>query len=346
MPHFGEWRHSMGSATKIFAAALALQLICIKPALAAVGSAELERHALAAPVAAESSVPALAAYLVSNANTDADKAWVIFRWIGDRVSYDIDAYLAGRMRDANATAEQVLARRTSICDGYAVLFRDLARNAGLEVTKLSGYAKAYGVPADTVFANENHAWNLVRIQGVWRIVDPTWGAGYINGDRYKKKLDPLYFFAEPQQIKFTHWSQDATWRGVAVAGIAKAEFETMPQVDPGLFHAGVSGEALSAAAQTPGFREFVHVFEQNHQDLVLLEAPLVAHLRAGAEYRLRYRSDAFEEIVAIHDGKWERLTRAGNIFEANIRPGPGNILITGRPKSTGRPTSLFEYTVE
>ena len=310
------------------------------------GSKELERHALAAPAAAEASIPALSAYLVGPATNESDKAWVIFRWIGDRVSYDIEAYLAGRMRDADLSAEQVLARRTSVCDGYAVLFRELARQSGLEVVKLSGYAKAYGVPANEVFTSENHAWNLVRINGTWRIVDPTWGAGYINGDLYKKKLDPLYFFAEPQQIKFTHWSQDAAWHGVAVAGISKAQFETMAQVDPGLFRAGVSGEALSAAAQAPGFREFVHVFEQNHQDLVLLEAPLAEHLQAGAAYRLRYRSDAFEEIVAIHDGKWERLTRTGNIFEATIRPGPGNILITGRPKSTGRPTSLFEYSVE
>ncbi|MFA7269398.1 MAG: transglutaminase domain-containing protein [Sterolibacterium sp.] len=336
----------MGSGVKIFAAVLALQLVCVEPTPAVVGSAELERHALAAPASVEGSVPTLAAYLASNAKTDGDKAWMIFRWIADRISYDIDAYLAGRTRDLNVSSAQVLARRSSICDGYAVLFRDLAQQAGLDAIKLSGYAKAYGVPANTVFTAENHAWNLVRIDGRWHIVDPTWGAGYVISDRYKKKLDPLYFFSDPHQIKFTHWSSDANWRSVAVAGISKADFEAMPQVDPGLFHAGVRGEALSAAAKTPGFREFVHVFEQNHQDLVLLEAPLVAYLQAGVHYRLRYRSDAFEEIIAIHDGKWERLTRVGNIFEADIQPGPGSILITGRPKSSGRPTSLFEYTVE
>jgi hypothetical protein len=336
----------MGSTLKIFAAALALQLICVMAALAATGSPELERHALAAPAVAESSVPALAAYLTSTAKTDADKAWVIFRWITDRVSYDLDAYLAGNVRDPNVTAEQVLAKRSSICDGYAVLYRELARHAGLDATKLSGYAKAYGVPPNTAFEAENHAWNLVKINGAWRIVDPTWGAGYVNGDKYKKKLDPLYFFAESQQIKFTHWSQDAGWRGVAVAGISKAEFESMAQVDPGLFHAGVSGEALSQAARTPGFREFVHVFEQNHQDLVVLDAPLVGHLQAGKSYRFRYRSEAFEEIVAIHDGQWERLTRTGNVFEANLQSGPGNVMVVGRSKASGRPTSLFEYAVE
>ncbi|MFA7280526.1 MAG: transglutaminase domain-containing protein [Sterolibacterium sp.] len=336
----------MKSTSIIFAVVFAFQLFSTEPALAATGSPELERHALAAPAVAESSVPALAAYLVSNAKTEVDKAWVIFRWVADRVSYDIDAYLAGHVRDPEVTAEQVLAKRSSVCDGYALLFRELARHAGLEVVKLSGYAKAYGVPPNSVFDSENHAWNLVKINGVWRIVDPTWGAGYVNDDKYKKKLDPLYFFAEPQQIKFTHWSQDASWHGVAVPGISKAEFETMPQVDPGLFHAGVSGEALSQAARTPGFREFVHVFEQNHQDLMVLDAPLVGHLQAGKAYRFRYRAEAFEEIVAIHDGKWERLTRTGNVFEANLQPGPGNVMVVGRTKATGRPTSLFEYTVE
>ena len=66
----------------------------------------------------------------------------------------------------------------------------------------------------------------------------------------------------------------------------------------------------------------------------------------GGAVSFGWLTKTFEEIVAIHDGKWERLTRTGNVFEASFRPGPGNILITGRPKSSGRPTSLFEYTVE
>jgi len=323
-----------------------LAVFVASAAFAAEGSRDLEKHALAAPAAVEGSVPTLAKYLVMNAKSDSDKAWVIFRWIADRISYDIDAYLSGRFRDLNTSAEQVLAKRSSVCDGYVVLFSELARHAGLAVMKISGYAKAYGVPANSVFAEENHAWVLVRIDGEWRIVDPTWGAGYVAEDRYNKKLDPLYFYSESHQIKFTHWSNNAAWRSVAVAGISKAEFEAMPQVDPGLFHAGAKGEALSAAAKTPGFREFVHVFEQNHHDLVLLEAPLVAHLRAGTRYRFRYRSDAFEEIIAIHGGKWEQLARAGNVFEADIQPAPGTILITGRLKTVGRPTGLFEYAVE
>ncbi|TRZ66341.1 MAG: hypothetical protein D4S02_07050 [Rhodocyclaceae bacterium] len=323
-----------------------LAALVAAPTFAVEGSRDLEKHALAAPAAVEGSIPTLAKYLVMNAKTEGDKAWVIFRWIADRISYDIDAYLSGRFRDLNTSSEQVLAKRSSVCDGYVVLFSELARHAGLEVMKISGYAKAYGLPVSSVFAEENHAWILVRVAGEWRTIDPTWGAGYVAEDRYSKKLDPLYFYSEPHQIKFTHWSNNAAWRSVAVAGISKAEFESMPQVDPGLFHAGAKGEALSTAARMPGFREFVHVFEQNHHDLVLLEAPLAAHLRAGASYRFRYRSDAFDEIIAIHGGKWQPMARAGNVFEADIQPGPGTILITGRLKSVGRPTGLFEYTVE
>lgn len=331
----------------VLIALIATGALCFSsPGYATEGTRELEKHALAAPAAVEATVPTLAKYLVAPAKSDSDKAWAIFRWIADRISYDVDAYLSGRFRDANATSEQVLAKRSSICDGYAVLFADLARHAGLDVMKISGYAKAYGVPANSAIAEENHAWNLVRIDSQWRVVDPTWGAGFVAEDRYNKKLDTLFFHSEPHHIKFTHWSNDATWRIVAVAGISKAEFETMPQVDPGLFRAGVKGEALSATAKNPGFREFVRVFEQNHHDLVLLEAPLAAHLRAGTAYRFRYRTDAFEEIIAIHDGKWEQLAKADNIFEANIQPGPGTILITGRLKTLRRPTGLFEYTVE
>jgi len=117
MPHFNNF-----VLYKSFAAVLVLLLCCANPVLAATGSPELERHALAAPAAAESSVPALAAFLTGHAKTDIDKAWVIFRWIADRVSYDIDAYLAGKVRNPNVTAAQVLVGRSKATGRPTSLF--------------------------------------------------------------------------------------------------------------------------------------------------------------------------------------------------------------------------------
>ena len=46
-----------------------------------------------------------------------------FIWIGDRITYDVDAYLKGEVRDSKVTAEGVLQRRATVCDGFAALFQ-------------------------------------------------------------------------------------------------------------------------------------------------------------------------------------------------------------------------------
>lgn len=52
---------------------------------------ELDRHALLAPREVEESLPRLVQYLVQPARTERDKARVLFRWVTDRIRYDIDA---------------------------------------------------------------------------------------------------------------------------------------------------------------------------------------------------------------------------------------------------------------
>jgi transglutaminase/protease-like cytokinesis protein 3 len=145
--------------------------------LAAEGRGEVTRHALAAPAAAEQTVTSLARYLAPPAFSVEERAWSIFVWIGDRILYDVDAYLSGRVRDATVTAEDVLKRRVTVCDGYARLYAALAKAAGLEVSIIEGYAKAYGVAEQAVFSIPNHAWNLVLRDGRWDVIDPTWGGG-------------------------------------------------------------------------------------------------------------------------------------------------------------------------
>ncbi|CAI7678472.1 unnamed protein product, partial [Penicillium discolor] len=52
-----------------------------------------------------------------------------------------------------------------ICGGYADTFNLLARKAGLESIYVSG------IIADS---GSGHAWNHVKVDGVWKAVDTTW----------------------------------------------------------------------------------------------------------------------------------------------------------------------------
>lgn len=332
--------------TLITAALVVLFAHTMPLSLALEGKAATTQHALSAQPAIEQSVATLAAYLAPPAMAPFDRAWSIFVWIGDRVDYDLEAYLAGRVRDEKVTAEDVLRKRRTVCDGFAALYAALARAAGLEVMIVQGYAKAYGVKTHETFTTPNHAWILFKLDGAWHTIDPTWGAGYVNNDAYIKLRDTVYFYGQAEELQFTHWPLDATWRVAMGQDMSKAEFEAKPRIDPGLFRAGIGGAAIGAAIAAPDYAGLVTVFEQNHRGLKVRSIPLGARLRADRSYRFALDAGAFEDIVIMHDGGVVSLSRQGNRFEGEVRPSPGSLLVGGRPKEGGRLSGLFQYTVD
>lgn len=56
------------------------------------------------------------------------------------------------------------ASRIAICDGLSKAFLSLCKIEGMEVLKISGTVN-----------DEGHAWNKVKINGTWYMVDTTWG---------------------------------------------------------------------------------------------------------------------------------------------------------------------------
>ena len=58
----------------------------------------------------------------------------------------------------------------------------------------------------------NHAWNAVKIQERWHLVDVTWDAGHIEGKIYHKQYGTAYLFADPRQFLYTHFPTDAKWQ--------------------------------------------------------------------------------------------------------------------------------------
>ena len=67
--------------------------------------------------------------------------------------------------DNGHSAYAVLVNSRAVCEGYAGAFMLIAQQFGLEVKKVSGV---------TVPGNENHMWNLVKVDGQWYHVDVTW----------------------------------------------------------------------------------------------------------------------------------------------------------------------------
>src|SRR4029077_3289564 len=83
----------------------------------------------------------------------------------------------------------------------------------------------------------SHAWNAVKIDGHWQLVDTTWGAGALLGKEFKKKYNEYYFLTPPEQLVLTHLPNDPQWQ-LSETPVQPEEFEKWPRVNAALFELG------------------------------------------------------------------------------------------------------------
>lgn len=211
---------------------------------------EIDAHALAAPASAEESVKSLAAYLIEPAANDRERARAIFRWICENIDYDLEAYFTGRIGSTNST--DVLKSRSSVCSGYSDLFSSLAREAGLETVKIVGYGKGYSYrPGENFTGPYNHAWNAVKINGSWYLVDATWGAGYLGNAGYVHWFDDHYFLTPPSEFVFDHLPDEERWQ-LLDEPLSKEEFERLVYVESDFFNLGLELGERNGSIATEG----------------------------------------------------------------------------------------------
>jgi hypothetical protein len=302
----------------------------------------IDRHALATPPAVENSLASLAKYLTQPARDEREKARAIFRWVADRIAYDAEGYFSGEYGDLSAAG--VLQRRKAVCEGYANLFLKLCQQAGLTAAKIHGYARgADHVPGAKV-PKSNHAWNAVKLQGKWHLLDVTWGAGHLRGKDFVKQYNDYFFLPAPDKLIFSHLPEAPRWQLLS-RPVARAEFGRQPWVSPLLFRYGFSAQAVRQALQRKDFRGLATVFSFQG-NLTVRQAPLSRHLRAGTEYRFRVESPDALAVAVINGTKWHPLTRDGRSFEGALVPAQGNLGLAVRLPGEKSYWTVLQYVVE
>nr|WP_255216777.1 transglutaminase domain-containing protein [Pseudenhygromyxa sp. WMMC2535] len=185
------------------------------------------------PSAAEVSIEALAAYVVEHERDPFGRVKALHDYVATRVAYDYETYKAGGPFPSQS-AEHVFATRTSVCAGYANLLAALVTEAGGEAVVVSGYSRKLGGG----LSGEGHAWNAVKIEGEWYLVDATWDAGGASpeGDwRFEYGSD--YLFAPPEIIGLTHFPDDPGWQ-LRTRPLERGEFLRQPMLRPRFFADG------------------------------------------------------------------------------------------------------------
>jgi transglutaminase/protease-like cytokinesis protein 3 len=219
--------------------------------------AQIDTHALAAPRSSTGSVQSLAAHFGHTATSDQDKARAAFCWIAHNIVYD------SSLRGSETSGDRVLAQRRAVCVGYARLFQALAEEMDLEAQIIWGHGKGRGyevgaAPTD----DQDHAWNVVRIDGTWSLVDCTWGAGWVDEHgQFVRSYRPHYFLTPPEHFVYDHFPSDPRWQ-LLDDPISEADYISQVQLKPSFFECGLrlvshqtariqASETLSVTIEVP-----------------------------------------------------------------------------------------------
>jgi transglutaminase/protease-like cytokinesis protein 3 len=148
---------------------------------------------IAIPDSVTTSTRNLAAYLMQKTSNKKELLQSLYGWIATHISYDvINTYKPDYYKDTADAIAKTIQTRTAVCQGYASLFMDVCRQAQLPAWLIGGYTLVNGK-----VDNASHAWVAVQVEGKWYMIDPTWGAGYVNNNKFTAKLSWKYFLVSP-----------------------------------------------------------------------------------------------------------------------------------------------------
>ncbi len=196
---------------------------------------------------------ALAKALCKDLTIDRDKARVLFTWIAENMRYDFKAI--GR-DGPNADSQQeyhdkrvkeAYKKGKGICMDYALLYQKMAKAAGLECAFVTGHSKGslrggWG----------SHAWNAVKIDGQWQLLDATWGAGHSDGDNHFQQIfQPGYFLPAPHVFALNHFPDEEKWQ-LLDTPIDQKEFKNQPVISYGNTVRGIMDAEPFGAPLTKG----------------------------------------------------------------------------------------------
>lgn len=117
--------------------------------------------------------------LTQGLKTENEKCRAIFRWITNNIKYSY--------KNMTDNPDLVFWKQMGVCEGYAQLFKRMCQEAHISCFVIYGDATPYYV---------GHAWNIVRLDGKWYIMEPTWASGGLAGffrKRFIKRYNNIWW---------------------------------------------------------------------------------------------------------------------------------------------------------
>ncbi len=198
---------------------------------------------------------------------DLSKAALIYTILALEVRYDIDAFRqSGSLGNVRlAEAKTVWSRRLGVCSGYVAVYRYVASKVGLQTYEVNGFARSAD-GEQLSWQQPNHAWVALLIGKQWHLIEPTWGAGGLQDDRYIHRFERSWFDLQPQAAILTHFPSAPMFQllpcEVDLATIKKGSDQAISAKAGQKMRCQSFQDSLAAFVQTPDERKPLFLAQQ------------------------------------------------------------------------------------
>lgn len=165
-------------------------------------------------------VRSLAQQITSGKSTDSLKVRAIYEWVAKNIDYDVPLLQKMNRKSIEEFIQlqqsaTVLSSKKAVCMGYSILFKELCEASGISAEFLAGYSK--GLDPETgklKLSDVLHAWNAVKVNKNWYLVDLTWSAGHVDEaqGRFVKAFTEKYYLSDNKKFVNDHLPFDPIWQ--------------------------------------------------------------------------------------------------------------------------------------
>ena len=234
-------------------------------------------------------------YFIRNTfDADSLRLRASFIWITENISYDVEGFEKEDPR--SSMLNYVIKNKKAVCGGYAGLLKFFCDAFRIDCVIITGRARAgkRDVNISQSDLRSNHAWNAVKINNNWRLIDPTWAAGVVdetdeNNLKFYKSYAEEYYFTSPEKMIFNHFPDQYQYQYLTKA-IPSTKFKKWP-----LFTTIFIGESIT----------------EIYPDTVMIKA------KVGDTIHFRMKTHAKTTLMCVvaenykKPGYWGPVTREG-----------------------------------
>jgi transglutaminase/protease-like cytokinesis protein 3 len=187
----------------------------------------------------------LANQISKDFSTDKNKARAAFFWLAKNIRYNLRKYNNPTKRSYNfrytteqekqqklqAFKDKIIAKafitKTGVCEEYAQSFKKMCDLLHIEAAVITGNTRNSPAEIGKLQNTANHAWNAVKLNNKWMLLDVTWAAGYEMDGKWVRKFNNYFYNIPKSKIFKTHLPEDTIWI-LRFGRITKKEFFNQP----------------------------------------------------------------------------------------------------------------------